>query len=104
MTYKEILLHWVDKLNKPIQFKTFIIATGMEYDGPVVRQNLYLLCRDGILVRVKYKGTASFYCKPEWVFRGKVKKELNFDPYNKTKDDNKQIRVQQFADRMGWPA
>lgn len=84
-THKENIIRVFNKYQRPMQLKEVTSALRMymaEKPDPLVIAVVLTRCiKEGMLARAKYKRIATFYCKPEWVKDGKVKEELNFDPY-----------------------
>jgi hypothetical protein len=88
------ILDWIfdslDHHQKPIMFRKvckYVLAKKPGVTAGSVRSILHELVKRGIIIRLKFPKRYSFYCRPDWVEDGKVKQELNFDPYY-----NKQIK------------
>lgn len=83
-TYRERVIELITKENRPMQAKEIcskLQANGSYTYYPTLRVILSMLVTQKILCMAKYKFTPAFYCKPEWLERGKVRKEFNFNPY-----------------------
>jgi hypothetical protein len=80
-----LVLEAIQDAGKPIRFqkiKEYVYEHYAYTANPdTIRQVLYRTAKEGILLRIKFKGISSFYSKPEWVVEGKIIPELNFDPY-----------------------
>lgn len=84
--HKDNIIRVFEKFNRPMQAKEIWTALTKfeDEDVPdymVIAVTLVRCVDHGMLVKVKYPKIATFYCKPEWVKDGKIKEELNFDPY-----------------------
>lgn len=84
-THKENIIRIFEKFQMPMTAKEICHKLHRYMDDKpdikTIRVVLVGCEQDGMLVKVKYPTVPTFYCKPEWVKDGKIKKELNFDPY-----------------------
>lgn len=106
MTHKEIFIAVISEYNRPLQFKELCNRVRFNYGNSTdkcLRQSLHLCVKAEVLIKVKIKGTASFYCKPEWAYRSRIKGKFNFNPYwnNQLNHESKSIQVQQSSDSLG---
>lgn len=95
MTHQEMCISLIQLEERPLMFKQILRGIQIRFNEnvkvEVLRQMLYLACKEKKIKRYKKKGCPSFYCHPDWVVKGRLIKELRF---NLLWHEDKQVQVQ----------
>lgn len=91
MAHKDDIIRVFEQKKKPMQATIIFEAMqelGSDISIEALRVVLTICEKEGILSSVKYTGTPKFYCQPDWVSNGKLRKDIKFNPHW-----NKKIKI-----------